>query len=304
VQYQQVCLIDIPAQETVINAYMDSSGDVSSDRWLVFGILLVSQSKQNLIVQSLYEIRAVHDYGGEIHYSELPARFEGQWNAKARIAWDWLKAFGRRYLGACWFQVLAVDTHSLGNYRETFHRDHFAYNRFARMAFDCAIPWFLKSHTKVRLRMFLDNWAERNDPTDNIKMYLPWQTQQSIQKRRQRKPNRYPELTCECPAVAIESDPRQVPRDLRDECELIQLTDTVLGSVANAIRGAAGRPTKVRLSYIVSNWMRDTRRLPWEQKRGLHRLFQVTYFEKGSVYSTGPIQVDPPEQLSFFDVLG
>ena len=286
--YQQLYLIDVPAQEIVINAYMDSSGNVSSDRWLIFGILLVPQSKQNLIVRSLYEIRVSHDYDGEIHYAELPGKFEGPWSAKACIAQDWLKAFGYRYLGTCWYQVLAVDIHSLDNYRETFSRDHFAYNRFARMTFDCAIPWFLKGYGRVRLRMFLDNWTERNDPTDNIKIYLPRQTQQSIQ-----------ELACECPAVAVESDPRQVPDDLRDECELIQLADTVLGSVANAIRGEAGRPIKVQLSYIVSDWMRDTCRLPWEQGKDLHRLFQVTYFEGGSVHSTEPIQVDPPNQLSF-----
>jgi len=301
---QQPYLIDVPTQEVVINAYMDSSGHVSSDRWLIFGLLLVPQSKQSLIVQSLYEIRASHGYDGEIHYAELPRKFEGPWGAKARIAQDWLKAFGCHYLGACWYQVLAVDIHSLDNYRETFRRDHFAYNRFARMAFDCAIPWFLKGYGKVRLRMFLDNWTERNDPTDNIKIYLPRQIQQSIRERRQRKPNNYPELTCECPAVSVESDPRQVPHDLRDECELIQLTDTVLGSVANAIRGEAGRPTKVQLSYIVSDWMRDTRRLPWEQEKGLHRLFQVSYFEKGGIHSAGPIQVVPPNQLSLFDVFG
>jgi len=300
---QQPYLVDVPAQEVVINAYMDSSGDVSSDRWLIFGVLLVPQSKQGPVVQSLYEIRANHDYDGEIHYAELPGKFEGLWSAKVRIARDWLKAFGRRYLATCWFQVLAVDTHSLDNYRETFHRDHFAYNRFARMAFDCAIPWFLKGYGKVCLRMFLDSWTERNDPTDNIKVYLPGQTQQSIQERRQRKPNSYPELICECPAVPVESNPRKVPRDLRDECELIQLTDTVLGSVANAIRGEADRPTKAQLSHIVSDWMRDTRRLPWEQEKSLHRLFQVTYFEKGSVHSTGPIQVAPSSQLSLFDIL-
>ena len=282
---------------------MDSSGEVSSDRWLIFGVLLVPQSKQNPVVQSLYEIRANHGYDGEIHYTELPSKFGGLWSAKARIARDWLNAFGGRYLGACRFQVLAVDTHSLDNYRETFRRDHFAYNRFARMAFDCAIPWFLKGCGKVRLRMFLDSWTERNDPTDNIKAYLPRQTQQSIQERRERKPNSYPELICECPAVPVESNPRQAPHDFRDECELIQLTDTALGSVANAIRGEAGRPTKVQLSYIVSDWMRDTRRLPWEQEKSLHRLFQVTYFEKGRVHSTGPIRVAPSDQLSFFDIL-
>lgn len=301
--YQQPYLIYVPAREIVINAFMDSSGDVSSDRWLIFGILLVPQGEQNSIVQSLYKIRANHDYDGEIHYTELPREFEGPWSAKVRIARDWLKAFGRRYLGACWFQVLAVDTHSLDNYRETFRRDHFAYNRFARMAFNCAIPWFLKGYGKVRLRMFLDSWTEKNDPTDNIKTYLPRQIQQSIQERRQRKPDNYPELTCECPAIRVESNPRQALHDLRDECELIQLTDTVLGSVANAIRGEAGRLTKVRLSYIVSDWMLDTRRLPWEQEKGLHRLFQVTYFEKGNVHSAGPIQVAPPNQLSFFDIL-
>jgi hypothetical protein len=162
--YQQPYLIDVPAQEVVINAYMDSSGDVSSDRWLIFGVLLVPQSKQSPIVQSLYEIRANHGYDGEIHYSKLPRRFEGPWSAKARIAQDWLKAFGLHYLGTCWYQVLAVDIHSLDNYRETFSRDHFAYKRFARVAFDCAIPWFLKGYGKVRLRIFLDSWPRKTIP--------------------------------------------------------------------------------------------------------------------------------------------
>jgi hypothetical protein len=103
--------------------------------------------------------------------------------------------------------------------------------------------------------------------------------------------------------VSVESNPRQVPHEFRDECELIQLTDTVLGSVANSIQGEASRRTKVKLSYVVSEWMRDTRRLPWEQEKDLHRLFQVTYFEKGRVHSTGPIQVAPPNQLGFFDIL-
>ena len=110
--------------------------------WLFIGLLFVPRYREHKVLDILQDRRDQENYAGEIHFSALPAKFQGKYGAKARVARSWLQA----YPGICEdarFTCLVVHRASPKFDHKRFSEDFHAYNRFTAMAIKAGIAWFL-----------------------------------------------------------------------------------------------------------------------------------------------------------------
>lgn len=296
-------LFDIPAEPIPYNIYHDESGTYKQGRWFVVGLLFVPERKEAEIVAALRRARG--GYNGEIHFSDLSKSWEGEWNKKAVVARNWLWLYQRYLADACSFTALAVDTRSPAYEHRRFSERFYAYNRFSAMALLSGVAWHLYKHERVIIQIYSDDKCRRGQGkldlgADNFTEYVPWRLLRDVEERRNRRPNRYPELLSQGPIICISSNGVYELPNLRGKCELIQLTDVLLGSVAQAVRASSTWLTKRDLAVMVADWIKDTCKEPWQQKYGLHRKFNVWYFpdRKGEAYNDGPLAIVPRGQMS------
>jgi len=270
-----------PPPEPVFNIYHDESGTYvpyKGDRWLMHGILFVPEHKQNAMFQSLQSVRNELDYHYEVHFNKLRS-----YGIKSRIIKKWLNVY-LVFSEHCFYYCLAVDTRSPAFQHANFSDPYYVYNYFARTAIVGGIAWALKPYPKVKLRFHSDH--KRRPKDDNFAEYIPQAVLESIQEKRIAKPSSYPQITpLNQEVVLIESDPKKVTPALRVESELTQLTDVITASVAQALI-ATGNQIKTNLGEMVGTWIEDTRKLPWQQEKDLHRRFSLSCFpdEKGGFY--------------------
>jgi hypothetical protein len=298
----QLPLFAVEVEPLVFNAYHDESGTYGTDRWFIVAFILVPARYELSVLQVLKQER--HGYEGVIHFVDLPGRWKGPYSRKARIARRWLKCYRDFLSKKCDVHILAVDTRSPSFKTDRFERDYHAYNFFTAMAFYDAIPWHFNtldymevkiySHEKTRRSGSLELLRETGGNVDNFEKYVPWKVKDIIRRRRQTTPGKYPEVHVQSPVITIPSSADEVSNDeLREEFELIQLTDVVLGSTAQAIVGGSAAETKMELGLMAADMIQDARRKPWEQHYGLHRQFAVRYFpdSHGSLCENGPLEV-------------
>jgi len=299
---QQLTMFGVSANpETVFNVYHDESGNYvpeGGDRWLCHGILLVPEQKQDKVYAALQEVRQGAGYWKEVHYIKLRGHLTGP---KARCAQGWLRQYAGVLSEFCFYHCLAVDTHSPSFEHDRFSKPHYAYNRFARMAIEGAIAWSLKTYQRVALRFHSD--AKFRKEGDNFATYIPNETCKSIAEKHDKKPSAYPEIRLLCPEViAVDSDPRKVEPDLREECELIQLVDLITSNVAQALTARSEQKVKIALAEMVARWIEDTRKPPWLQTKEFHRRFSVSCFpdQKGNFYNPCLTVLDK-DKISLFE---
>ena len=272
-----------PPPEPIFNVYHDESGTYvrdKGDRWLIHGILFVLEHKQDEIFEMLQTIRKELDYHHEVHFKKLRNN-NGQ---KAQVIKKWLNVY-LSFSDHCFYHCLAIDTHSPAFQHDKFSTPYYVYNYFTRVAIVGAIAWALKSYPKVKLRFHSDH--KRRPKDDNFAEYIPQAVLKAIQTKRDVKPSAYPEITLlNQEIVLIESNPQKATPDLRVESEMIQLTDIITASVAQALT-AIGNQAKIKMSEIVGAWIEDTRKLPWKQEKNLHRRFSLSCFPnaKGEFYN-------------------
>jgi len=92
--------------------------------------------------------------------------------------------------------------------------------------------------------------------------------------------------------------------DIKNEEELVQLCDLLLGSIYSAITLSSSTEVKRWLGKTIAPLIADTRLQPWKQAFDLYRRFSVSYFpsSRGSVYSEGKLAIeDNSNQLKLFD---
>lgn len=174
------------------------------------------------------------------------------------------------------YYCLCVDTESPCFDFERFGDAYQAYNRFVRMAYDSAIPWFFSGARHISVRMFSDKKDRPLD--DNFATYLPRAVVESNERKQAFAPDRYPELTLRSDRVTdIDSDPAK-NTDSSMDCELTQLTDLLTSAIGQALTGSSGLLAKLSLGELVAEWVDDVRRPPWLQSKDVHRRFNVSCF--------------------------
>lgn len=289
-----------PPPEPIFNIYHDESGTYvpyKGDRWLMHGILFVLDHKQDELFQSLRKVRDELEYCYEVHFKKL--RGPG---VKSQIIKRWLGVY-LSFSEYCFYRCLAVDTHSPDFQHNKFSSTpYYVYNYFARTAVVGGIAWALKPYPKVKLRFYSDH--KDRPGNDNFVQYVPRAVLETIQeKQATQRESVYPQITLlNQEVVLIESDPQKVSPELRVESELIQLTDIITASVAQALI-ATGNETKINLGEMVGSWIEDTRKLPWEQTENLHRRFSISCFPdaKGGFFNPTLAVTERKQCLLFED---
>lgn len=259
-------------------------------RWLLIGLLFVEERNLDEVRGVLQEHRRRENYFGEIHFSKLPSSFGGAGGPKARTARAWLKAYESGLFEKAFFSALAVDRQSPAYDHRRFPRDFHAYNRFTAMALKAGIAWHLGplSLDQLELRLVSDAKDRSTRPDnamiDNFEDYLPYRAElDSLFAQAEGKS--FPSLKME---VHLEDSAKE---------DLLQLTDLLLGATQMALVAGSNRATKRALGELVVRWYEDTKQVPWKQRLGLHRKFNLWAFPD----TNGRAYNDLPLALRIFD---
>lgn len=292
----------LPKPEITFHCYHDESGTYTpkarngGDQWLFHGILLVPQLKQPELITQLQAIRQHSNHFGELHYRNL-RKLSGP---IATCTQGWLQTY-LNYSQHCYYHCLAINTHSPLFDHDRFSEPYHCYNYYARTAIVGAIAWSLaKYHTHiVNLRIFSD--PKRRPSSDNFASYVPSEVQRTIEQKKEAKPVKYPKLSIVEEVCLVTSDPKKITNNLKDECELIQLTDLLTSNIAQAIKSSSDQKGKIALALQISEWIDDTRKPPWLQTNELHRRFSISCFpdENGNFYNATLSVKDKTQPMLF-----
>lgn len=302
-QNRQFSFDDCEPSAVPYAVFHDESGTYSPsspDRWLFHGAMFLPSSRISKSLESLRQIRDDTGYYGEIHFKCLG---RNPWGRANRCARAWLNIYAKNLSSEHRFYCLGIDTLSPAFDSSRFGQPHHAYNRFARMCIENAVPWFLASLDRIELAFFSD--AKSRKLGDNFETYLPAAVCESLAHKRKIKPSLYPTVCWHSHEVmCVESDPEKVDPYLKDECELIQLTDLLTSCIAQAATARSGRKGKVSLAEIVGRWIADVRKPPWIQTKELHRRFCVRCFpsDEGKFFDPN-LKVEVEKTLPLFDKL-
>ena len=299
VKPDSVNLFGEPVQDKTILVFHDESGDYGRDEWVFTGLLWLREERAKDIDEVLKQARG--EYLGEIHFSDLPASFDGDFAADARVARDWMNIFKAQWACQTWFNVLAINRNHPRYEHHRFTRDFHAYNRFTAMALKAGLAWHFNDVASLQLRIYSDEKSRRPQgllsdgvTTDNFERYLANRLSEDTQRYKG------PKVQLAEPVHCL-SCPKKGP--FAAEQEVLQLTDLLLGSVATAVDPKSGRMTKLWFGKETSALIRDTRLAPRKQRRGLYRRFSVSYFpdKSGCVYNDGQLKSeDSDSQMRLF----
>lgn len=254
---------------------------IPSKRWFIIGLLFVKAEYLQKVEQALNYLLENENYKGEIHFSRLPKKFQGEYGPKARIALNWLKAFEEGLSDYAKFSALAVDRLSPAYDHSRFSKEYHAYNRFTAMALKGAIAWLLGpenldevfivfiSDAKFRMRRPEEGWI------DNFEEYIPYRAQlDSYLNRLEGK--KYPIVKIE--RLEIEDSSKNI---------LLQFYDILLGATQMAIVAGSTKETKIKLGKMIVKWYKDLFLPPWEQTFNLQRKFHLWAFpnKNGAPYT-------------------
>lgn len=252
------------------------------DRWLVHGILLVPAEALTKCLSILSKVRELTNYWKEVHFVNLRKSAAGP---KGSCVAGWLDAYARILSNSCAFHALAVDTRSPGFDAAKYSEPRHVYNSFAKTAIVGAIAWCLGQESRVAIN--IHSHERRRQGSDNFATYLPGAVYNSVRRNSKRKGARYPRLRLEETSVRLVRT-RDVKNEdnQRDESEMVQLTDLLTSSVAQALVGTSSQRAKLRMADIVSPWIIDTRKEPWLQEHDLHRRFSLSCYpdKNGNFY--------------------
>jgi hypothetical protein len=245
---------------------------IPSKRWFIIGLLFVKAEDLQKVEQAFNYLLEKENYKGEIHFSRLPKKFQGEYGAKARIALNWLKAFEEGLSDYAKFSALVVDRFSPAYDHSRFTKEYHAYNRFTAMALKGAIAWLLGpenldelsivfiSDAKFRMSRPEEGWI------DNFEEYIPYRAQlDSYLSRLEGK--KYPFVKIE--KLETEDSSRNI---------LLQFCDILLGATQMAIVAGSARETKRKLGQMVVKWYKDLSLPIREQTFNLWRKFHLWAF--------------------------
>lgn len=276
--------------------FHDESEPKANKGWLLIGLLFVNSQILSSVTERLRYHRIKENYWNEIHFCELPKSFEGEFSAKARVAKQWLHAYQDGLFNDALFSCLAVNRASPkfdhGRFREHYH----AYNRFTAMAIKAGISFLLAplNYDEIEITIISDGKNRKTKPeqnvVDNFEDYIPYRV----------------ELDNELSRWNVRSLPKVRVKPIlvanSNQCDLLQLTDLLLGATQAALTGIAQRPTKRKLGQMVSQWYQDLQKPPWEQTYKMYRKLNLWGFpdNKGAPFNKFQFQLINNGQLSLF----
>lgn len=295
-------MFGVPAErEVALKVYHDESGTYAPggpNRWLLHGVLLVPEVKQDELFAALQAARDEVGYWQEVHYRTVGKSALGP---KVRCCTKWLDVYALRFSESCFYHCLALDTESPAFRPEDFGEGYHAYNYFAKVAVVGAIAWCLKGCPRVALK--LHSHEKARPQGDNFETYLPREVCTALDAKREDRPAAYPEIRLLHSAVLqVGSDPASAAPGEEQECEFTQLVDLVTSSIGQVLSGGSGRRGKIALAELVAGWVEDTRKPPWLQTKELHRRFSLSCFpDKDGRFYDPRLATRSTKQATMFD---
>lgn len=279
--------------------FHDESEPQANKRWLLIGLLFVSQSVLSRVEQNLDYYRKQENYTGEIHFCQLPKSFGGEFGGKARVARRWMKAYQDGLCQDALFTCLAVDRASPKFEHKRFSQDYHAYNRFTAMAIKSGISYLLAplGYDEITLTVISDGKDRKSRPEqnliDNFEEYLPYRVEMD---------NFLAQMNSNRPYPTVRMNPVRTLDSATSD--LLQLADLLLGATQSALMGISNRPVKRELGRMAVSWYQDLQNPRWKQQYKMHRKFNIWGFpdENGRPFNhfQMALSAQAPEQLSFF----
>lgn len=255
------------------HVYHDESEPKPNKGWFLIGLLFVPAEELSRIERVLNWHREREKYFGEVHFSELPGKFCGEWGGKARLSKRWLQAYQDGLFSIAKFSCLAINRNSVRYDRSRFKHDFHAYNRFTAMAIKAGVAWHLSrcGYSEIDLALISDGKDRRSNPDkaliDNFVDYVPERVELDNWLTREIQGKDYPSIGM-----------MKVQTPASKDSDLLQLTDLLLGAFQCALVSSSKKLTKMTLGLMVADWCEDICRKPWEQKYKMHRKFNVWGF--------------------------
>lgn len=263
-------------------------------KWFMIGILWVDGAKKAQIVGSLSDVRRRNDYWGNIHFCELTNH-----SPKAKTAREWFKIAKKSCEAEeIWFYLLAVNRHHEKYERERFSKKFHEYNRFTAITIYSSFRWFFPNIKESRIVMHSDEKSRRPGgerygdgiSIDNFEEYIRFRFSQNIERKHLESKNliNYP-ATCLpheiIDVVPLSTAKNRLSSEIKDELELLELCDLLLGAFGQAISGSivsSKKSIKNELSDNAKRIIRDIEKEPWNQSFNLHRKVSVNAFPDGN----------------------
>lgn len=255
------------------HVYHDESETKPNKEWFLIGLLFVPSAKLREVGEVLKQCREKEKYYGEVHYSELPKSFSGEWGGKARLAEKWLCLYKNGLFQYANFSCLVINRNSPSYNHHRFSQEFHAYNRFTAMALKAGIAWHLTQagYDRVQLIPVSDGKDRRSRPdqglVDNFEDYVPMRVELDNWLSREVLRKNYPKVMMS-----------RIKTLSSKENDLLQLTDLLLGAFQCALVCASGRQTKLKFANMIAEWYEDSCKKPWEQRFKMHRKFSAWGF--------------------------
>ncbi len=263
--------------------YHDESGTISLDRWFVTGLLFIDLEKEELLKKELNKIKDKYNIKDiEIHFSDLPKSYNGEYGKKGLVARDWLELFiNNNQFFNIYFNVMALDKKSPAYDTKRFPKDFLAYNRFTVMALKSAINWFFKDYLYLYFEVFSDD-KSRNKRfiEDNFTKYVPNKLEKELFNY---KSNEFKNIIIK-PEIVLKSSKEDI---------FLQFCDILLGAISQAIEVKSKRLVKLDLAEKISYCLLDLRKKRERQELNLFRRLNLWYFPNkyGYPYTEGPLEI-------------
>ncbi|MBS3148333.1 DUF3800 domain-containing protein [Candidatus Woesearchaeota archaeon] len=203
-----------------------------------FGILVIAEESASRLYKKLAEIREKHDCVSEIHYKKLTGHID---SGKMQTSIDWIKCLLRDPTLDFQFSFLKINTRHPDFRGEKFKEKHHSYNYFLKVALKGALH---RKHQgeSIFAKIIVDEKFEpgeaKTDPYSKIE-YLRKQVQEFNMDFR----------TLEVVEGVSTPDKTSL---LKEECEMLQLVDLLVGSADNALHANSDKQGKIHVSQIMS----------------------------------------------------
>ena len=263
-------------------------------KWFIIGILWVDEAKKAQIVESLSDVRRRNNYWGNIHFCKLTNH-----SPKAKTAREWFKIAKKScQTGRLLFYLLAVNRHHEKYDRKRFSKDFHEYNRFTAIAIYSSFRWFFPNIKESKIVMYSDEKSRRPGgerygdgiSTDNFEEYIRFRFSHDIEEKLLKSENvinysitRLPHEISD--VVPLSTSGNRTSSEIKDEVELLELCDLLLGAFGQAISGSivsSKKSIKNELSDNAKRIIKDIEKEPWNQSFNLHRKISVNAFPDGN----------------------
>lgn len=275
-----------------------------SNQWHYLGLVVIRAEKANYVLNILARHKTEHGVcDSELKFAALNKKGKG---AKLNCAQAWLKELLYDHRSLFYFSVIGIDKNKLdfsyfGEGKEERGKYGNVYNRFFRTAVIGALKYFIGDGYPIVIDgIFHDSEGNlENHP------YFSWHLPFVV--------SREESITCTTDRIYLINSNQSKEREFPRYCDLIQLTDLIVGSVSYCFD--ISNPHNLgqkKLSLLMLPLVQDIIESPWEDRAFAHvNKYSISFFPsrpitidkysgyeiKGQFYYNREIKLQNPSKI-------